>query len=60
MADIGQLDKISTLWPTAATRKIDKSGQRQHPSKKNQEEEADNHKHDNADDGPGKNIDEYA
>jgi len=60
MADIRQLDKVSTLWPTPATRKIDKSGQRQHPSKKSQDAEEDNHKQDNTEDGPGKNIDEYA
>lgn len=60
MAEIGQFEKISNLWPTSSSRAIEKSGQRKQSSQK---EQRDNPQQDNrpkAEDGPGKNIDEYA
>ena len=59
MVDIGSLDKIINLWPSPASRPIDKYGKRkkslkdQRHSKKNPKES------DIQKDGPGKNIDEY-
>ena len=57
MVDIGTSDKITNLWPTPASRPVEKSGQKekspkdQHRNKKQKNE---------VEDGLGKNIDEYA
>jgi hypothetical protein len=60
MAEIGQFDKISTLWPTLPGRSVEKSGQRQQSSKKDQHEKPQQDNKQVNEDGPGKNIDEYA
>lgn len=58
MVDIGTSDKITNLWPTTATasgRSI-KQGNLKDKSSKHQQRE----KKQKNEDGPGKNIDEYA
>lgn len=59
MVDIGTSDKITNLWPTPATRSIDKSGLKE-KSKNNQRNKKQKDNDDLKEDGPGKNIDEYA
>ena len=57
MVNIGTSDKITNLWPATPGRPVEKSGQKensekdQHRNKKQKNE---------VEDGPGKNIDEYA
>lgn len=57
MVNIGTSDKITNLWPAPPGRPVEKSGQKensekdQHRNKKQKNE---------VEDGPGKNIDEYA
>ena len=59
MVDIGTSDKITNLWPTQPSRPVnkatlkDKSSQNQQQKKKQQDKSE-------VEDGPGKNIDEYA
>jgi hypothetical protein len=60
MAEIGQFDKISNLWPTSPSRVIEKSGQRKQSSKKEQRGNPRQQNGTKDDDEPGKNIDEYA
>lgn len=60
MAEIGQFEKISNLWPTLSSRAIEKSGQRKQSSNKDQQDNPEQEKRHKAEDGPGKNLDEYA
>ena len=57
MVNIGTSDKITNLWPAPPSRLVEKSGQKENSEKDQQR----NKKHKNeVEDGPGKNIDEYA
>lgn len=60
MVDIGSSDKITNLWPTPPSRRIDKSGLKEKQSRNQQQQQKKKDKHEVAEDGPGKNIDEYA
>lgn len=60
MVDIGTSDKITNLWPAPPSRPIDKSGLKYNSSKKQQQNKKQKDNNDVKEDGPGKNIDEYA
>jgi len=60
MVDIGTSDKITNLWPAPPSRPIDKSGLKDKSSKHQQRNNKQKDKTDIKEDGPGKNIDEYA
>lgn len=60
MVDIGTSDKITNLWPTPPGRPIKKSGLKDPSSKKQQQNKNHKNRDELKDDGPGKNIDEYA
>lgn len=60
MAEIGQFDKLSNLWPTTSSRAIEKSGQHKQSTKKEQRNNPQQQNRTKDDDEPGKNIDEYA
>ena len=60
MVDIGSSDKITNLWPAPPSRPIDKSGLKDKSSKHQQRNTKQKEKNKVKEDGPGKNIDEYA
>ena len=60
MVDIGTSDKITNLWPAPPTRPIDKSGLKDKSSQNQQRNQKQKDKNEVKEDGPGKNIDEYA
>jgi len=60
MADIGTSDKITNLWPAPPSRPIDKSGLKNKSSQNQQRKKKQKDKNEIKEDGPGKNIDEYA
>ena len=60
MVDIGTSDKITNLWPAPPSRPIEKSGQKDKSPPDHHRNKKQKDKNDIAEDGPGKNIDEYA
>lgn len=60
MVDIGTSDKITNLWPAPPSRPIDKSGLKDKSSQNQQRNKKQKDKSEVKEDGPGKNIDEYA
>lgn len=60
MVDIGTSDKITNLWPAPPSRSIDKSGLKDKSSQNQQRNKKHKDKNEVKEDGPGKNIDEYA
>lgn len=60
MVDIGTSDKITNLWPAPPSRPIDKSGLKDKSSQNQQRKKKQKDKNEVKEDGPGKNIDEYA
>lgn len=60
MADIETSDKIINLWPAPPSRPIKKSGRREKPSQNQHGNKKQKDKKKIKEDGPGKNIDEYA
>ena len=60
MVDIGTSDKITNLWPVPPSRSIDKSGLNDKSSKNQQRNNNKKDRNQAKEDGPGKNIDEYA
>ncbi len=60
MVEIGRSDKLTNLWPATPGRAIDPSGAKKHPAKKHQQPKKHNSNKHPDEDGPGKNIDEYA
>lgn len=60
MVDIGTSDKITNLWPAPPSRPIDKSGLKDKSSQNHQRKQNKKDKNEVKEDGPGKNIDEYA
>ncbi len=60
MVDIGTSDKITNLWPAPPSRPIEKSGLKEKPSQNKQRNQKQKDKNEAKEDGPGKNIDEYA
>ena len=60
MVDIGTSEKINNLWPAPPSRRIDKSGLKDKSSQNQNGNEKQNNKNEINEDGPGKNIDEYA
>ena len=60
MSDIARSEKITNLWPTPPSRPIDKSGLRDKSSQNQQRNKKKQDKNGTNEDGPGKNIDEYA
>jgi len=60
MVDIGTSDKLINLWPARPSRLIDKSGLKDKSSKDQHHNKKKKDKSDIKEDGPGKNIDEYA
>ena len=59
MVDIGTSDKITNLWPTQPSRPVNKAGLKDKSSQQKQQRQKQKDKN-QAEDGPGKNIDEYA
>ena len=59
MVDIGTSDKITNLWPTQPSRPITKPGLKDKSSQNQQQKQKRKDKN-QVEDGPGKNIDEYA
>jgi len=60
MSDIATSDKITNLWPAPPGRPINKSGLREKSSQNQQDKKKQKDKNEAREDGPGKNIDEYA
>jgi len=60
MVNIGTSDKITNLWPAPPGRPIEKSGQKKQSSKDQHHNKKQKDKNEITEDGPGKNIDEYA
>ena len=60
MVDIGTSDKITNLWPTQPSRPITKPGLKDKSSQNQQQKQKRKDKNEVTEDGPGKNIDEYA
>lgn len=60
MSDIATSDKITNLWPAPPSRPIDKSGSRENSSQNQQDKKKHKDTNEVKEDGPGKNIDEYA
>lgn len=60
MVDIGTSDKITNLWPAPPSRPIEKSGLKDKSSQNQQRNKKQKDKSEVKEDGPGKNIDEYA
>lgn len=60
MSDIARSDKITNLWPAPPSRPIDKSGRHDKSSQNKQRDKKKQDNHGTKEDGPGKNIDEYA
>ena len=60
MVDIGSSDKITNLWPAPPSRPVDKSSLKDKQSKHQQDKNKEKDKNEVKEDGPGKNIDEYA
>lgn len=60
MVDIGTSDKITNLWPAPPSRPIDKSGLKDKSSQNQQRNKKQKDQNEVKEDGPGKNIDEYA
>lgn len=60
MVDIGTSDKLTNLWPAVPGRRIDKPGLKDQPSRHQQQNQKKKDKNQVVEDGPGKNIDEYA
>ncbi|MCW8900200.1 MAG: hypothetical protein OQK75_13660 [Gammaproteobacteria bacterium] len=58
MVDIGTSDKITNLWPAPPSRPVEKSGLKDKSSQHQQRNKK--NKNEVKEDGPGKNIDEYA
>ena len=59
MVDIGTSDKLINLWPSPASRTIEKSAQKKNSSKQQQHNKDNKTNNKVLKDGPGKNIDEY-
>jgi len=59
MGDIATSDKITNLWPASPSRPITKPGLKDKSSQNQQQKQKRKDKN-QAEDGPGKNIDEYA
>lgn len=59
MVDIGTSDKINNLWPAPPSRPVNKSGLKEKSSKEHQHRKQKD-KNEVIEDGPEKNIDEYA
>lgn len=60
MVDIGTSDKITNLWPAPPSRPIDKSGLKDKSSQNHKRNKKHKDQNKTKEDGPGKNIDEYA
>ena len=60
MVDIATSDKITNLWPAPPSRPIDKFGLKDNSSKHQKQNNNKKDKNEIKEDGPGKNIDEYA
>ena len=60
MVDIGTSDKITNLWPAPPSRPIDKSGLKDKSSQNHKRNKKQKDQNETKDNGPGKNIDEYA
>ena len=60
MVDIGTSDKITNLWPTPPSRPIEKSGLKDKSSQNQQRNKKQKDNTEVNEEGPGKNIDEYA
>ena len=60
MVDIGRSDKITNLWPAPPGRPIEKSALKDKSSQNQQRNKKQKDKNEMQEDGPGKNIDEYA
>lgn len=58
MADIGTFTKLTNLWPARPSRPIDQFGLREKPSQQRNKQQKS--KQEPEQEGPGKNIDEYA
>lgn len=59
MVDIGTSDKITNLWPASPSRSIIRPGLKDKSSQNQQQKQKRKDKN-QVEDGPGKNIDEYA
>ena len=57
MVDIGTSDKLTNLWPATPSRPIAKPGLKDKSSQNKQQKQK---QQDKNEDGPGKNIDEFA
>ena len=58
MADIGTFTKLTSIWPARPSRPIEHFGLRKKPSQQRNKQQ--NSKQEPEQEGPGKNIDEYA
>jgi len=59
MVDIGTSDKITNLWPAPPSKPVSKTGLKDKSSQNQQQKQKRKDKTE-VEDGPGKNIDEYA
>jgi len=60
MSGISTSDKITNLWPATSTRRTGKSGSRKNSSNNNRDKKSKDENEEVVEEGPGKNIDEYA
>ena len=60
MVDIGTSDKINNLWPATPSRLIEKSGLKEKSAQDHRRNKKKKDRDEIIEDGPGKNIDEYA
>lgn len=60
MVDIGTSDKITNLWPTPPSRPIEKPGLKDKSSQNQQRNKKQKDNTEVTEEGPGKNIDEFA
>lgn len=60
MVDIGTSDKITNLWPAPPGRPVEKSGLKDKSPQNQQRNKKQKDKNEVKEEGPGKNIDEYA
>ena len=59
MVDIGNSDKITNLWPAPPSRPVKQTDLKDNSAKHHQQKKKHQDKNE-IEDGPGKNIDEYA
>lgn len=59
MVNIGSSDKITNLWPAPPSRPIDKVGHNKKPFKDKSHDQQQKDDDEIAEEGPGKNIDEF-